>query len=153
MKENKLGNSFRHAYDIGQLDRVGRSGIITAKDDKDIYRFKVTSRSRINFSMDNWDLDIQLLKRNRSEPPNINSTRSLPPQYFGTIEPGTYYFKVSGKGIKEDQTYSFGASASADPSDEPSNGFRPRLPIINLRSTSLVGSSKVPIKSGKELFQ
>jgi hypothetical protein len=148
MNDNKLGNSFRNAYDIGQLNSINRFGTLTAKDSKDIYRFTVGSRSSISFSVPEVRLgvDVQLFNSDRTKVGKVYSTMMIPPLYFAKLEPGTYYFKVSGKGIKGNGDYSLTANASK----KSSASFLTDSP--KPQSVGFVDYD-LPVKSATQLFQ
>jgi hypothetical protein len=148
MKDTTLGNSFRNAYDIGQLNSTIRLGTLTAKDSKDIYRFSVGSRSSVSFSVPEFGLgiDVQLFKSDRTKVPNVSSTMMIPPLHFATLKPGTYYFKVSGKGIKGNEDYSLTANASK----KSSASFLTDSP--KPQSVGFVDYD-LPVKSATQLFQ
>jgi hypothetical protein len=149
MKDTRLGNSFRNAYDIGQLNSIERSGTLTAKDSKDIYRFSIGSRSRISFSLakPSRGVNVQLFRSDRSEVPTYSALIFPPLPLSDILKPETYYFKVSGKGIKGNKNYSLTANAGKKSSEV---FFSDRL--SQPQSLGFVDHD-LPVKSATQLFQ
>jgi RTX calcium-binding nonapeptide repeat (4 copies) len=137
MKDKKLGNSFRHAYDIGQLNDFQQSGLLTAKDKQDFYRFKIGGNSKgsdIKYSvpLPMRGVDVQLFKGDRTSVEKISQALTLPPLSLTRLKPGTYYFKVSDEGIQGKRKYSLTASVL----DRSSGGSSPGSSAIDLTSSS-----------------
>jgi hypothetical protein len=139
MKDKNLGNSFRHAYNIGELNFIKRSGLLTAKDNQDFYRFRIGSNSSSS-EVDFWvfkpmqGVDIQLFKSDRTPAKRVRNILTNPPLNCTFLKPGTYFFKVSSERIEGERTYKFSARAG----DSASGVSRPGSLMIDLLPSSIV---------------
>ncbi|MBD3884899.1 pre-peptidase C-terminal domain-containing protein [Phormidium tenue FACHB-886] len=92
MVSDRAGNTFKQANDIKLSSFAGFKDRIGGHDTNDFFRFRLSSRSSVNFSL-NGKADLQLFGSN-SQPLKVGKGRTLS-SINTNLKAGTYYISVS----------------------------------------------------------
>lgn len=147
--QNKPGNSFQRANDLGSLTaNQNRSGRLQPKDRNDFYSFSLSKRSTVSLGLNalKANADLKLFRGDRTLVTASRQPGKRPEQISTTLDPGTYYLQVSGKGGKNGKTtYNLNAAAAPIPAPIPAPAPAPVTPSVPPPVTPKQGKFEVLI--------
>ncbi|MBL1175027.1 CARDB domain-containing protein [Pantanalinema sp. GBBB05] len=113
MPTDNAGNTLGTARDISLISAMSFTDRVDALDPNDYYRFTLTSRSSVNFTLANLsaNAELQLLDSSSTVLQSSQNSNAMTDLIIATLDPGTYYVRVFPGSGSAGTDYSLSTSA------------------------------------------